>query len=383
MLIGIVTLILISCNNNVEKFENVESKKIEEGIITTIKFTKEQSELASIKTGRITKRSMSNILQLNGKIEVDPSHQAIVSAPMGGYLKSAGMIVGTPIKKGQVLATIENVEFITVQQEYLASYSTLGYLEQEYQRQLELRKQDVNSKKTFQKIESEYKMIQAKVRALEQKIALIGLNKKAIQDGNISRVTNLYAPISGYIKTSNAVIGDYVTSTDVIFEIVNTDKIHLELNAFENNIGKLAIEQEIKFSLAGEIKFDRIARVAQIGKTSGNDNIIIVNGDISKENIQGLLPEMYVKAKIAYGTQTFETVPEDAIVEFNEKDYVVLKEKITQEGTIFKLIAIKKGITQDGYTAIEFSEEVLNNKELVLENAYAIISAIKNSLEEE
>ncbi len=383
MLIGIVTLILISCNNNVEKVENVESKKIEEGIITTIKFTKEQSELASTKTGRITKRSMSNILQLNGKIEVDPSHQAIVSAPMGGYLKSAGMIVGTPIKKGQVLATIENVEFITVQQEYLAAYSTLGYLEQEYQRQQELRKQDVNSKKTFQKIESEYKMIQAKVSALEQKIALIGLNKKAIQDGNISRVTSLYAPISGYIKTSNAVIGDYVTSTDVIFEIVNTDKIHLELNAFENNIGKLAIEQEIKFSLAGEIKFDRIARVVQIGKTSGNDNIIIVHGDISKENIQGLLPEMYVKAKIAYGTQTFEAVPEDAIVEFNEKDYVVLKEKITQEGTIFKLIAIKKGITQDGYTAIEFSEEVLNNKELVLENAYAIISAIKNSLEEE
>jgi len=190
-----------------------------------ITFTKDQYNLASIETGQIEMRNLSNIVKLNGVIDVEPRSMATVSAPLGGYLKTAGLLPGEAVKKGQVLATIENPEFIKIQQDYLESLGKLQFLEEEYKRQEKLRVEDINSAKTFQQVKSDYKVMQARIKGFEQQLALAGINKSSAQNGNITRTANLYAPITGFIKVSNKNIGDYVNPQDVIFEIVNGERI--------------------------------------------------------------------------------------------------------------------------------------------------------------
>lgn len=377
-------LLLTSCGNKKSNTEVTETEqRTETEMVSSISFNKNQYALAAIQTGKITQRNISDVIKLNGKIEVDPTHIAVVSAQLGGYIKTAGLIVGTPVKRGQVLATIENIEFINIQQDYLESANELTFLEQEYQRQKQLRDEDINSKKTFQKVSAQYNMLKGKVNALEQKLALIGVSKQRLQNGKVSRTANLYAPISGYIKTSNAVIGNYVSPTNTVFEIVNTDKVHLELSAYESNVNKLAIGQKVHFSLANETDFARTGTIEQLGKASGNDRIIIVHCEIDKNSLKDLLPDMYIKSQVEINNTNNKqsVVPSEAIVAYNDKNYLISENKTSENNIDFNLIEIKEGAEQGGFTAIDFSEKPLENVAIVTKNAYAIISALKNSQE--
>jgi cobalt-zinc-cadmium efflux system membrane fusion protein len=384
------TLLMVACGNkDSEKAESLEVSTIKEELPVAngtkqITFTRDQYNLAEIGTGEIEMRNLSNIIKLNGLIDVEPESMASVSAPLGGYLKSAGRLPGEEIKKGQVLATIENPEFIQIQQGYLESLNRLQFLEEEFNRQKKLREEDINSAKTFQQVSSDFKIMQGRVKAYEQQLALVGISRSSVQNGNITRTANLYAPISGFIKVSNVNIGDYVSPQDVLFELVNLNDIHLALNTFEKDLLNLEVGQTVKFSLSDENTFNRTAKIFLIGKATGSDRKTPVHCHINKEDKKGLLPGMYIKAWVESGTNKQNAIPSEAIVQYEGKDFVILQTEETESGYTFKLEQVKKGIEQEGYTAITFAEGAnIQNFKPVVKNAYSILSALRNSEEEE
>ncbi len=384
------TLLMVACGNkDSEKAESLEVSTIKEELPVAngtkqITFTRDQYNLAEIGTGEIEMRNLSNIIKLNGLIDVEPESMASVSAPLGGYLKSAGRLPGEEIKKGQVLATIENPEFIQIQQGYLESLSRLQFLEEEFNRQKKLREEDINSAKTFQQVSSDFKIMQGRVKAYEQQLALVGISRSSVQNGNITRTANLYAPISGFIKVSNVNIGDYVSPQDVLFELVNLNDVHLALNTFEKDLLNLEVGQTVKFSLSDENTFNRTAKIFLIGKATGSDRKTPVHCHINKEDKKGLLPGMYIKAWVESGTNKQNAIPSEAIVQYEGKDFVILQTEETESGYTFKLEQVKKGIEQEGYTAITFAEGAnIQNFKPVVKNAYSILSALRNSEEEE
>lgn len=347
-------------------------------------FTSDQYKLAGIEIGTIQMRNLSNIIKLNGMIDVEPNSMATVSAPLGGYIKSAGLLPGQAIKKGQVLATLENPEFITLQQDYLESKGSLVYLEQEYQRQKKLRAEDINSAKTFQKVSSDYNIMKARINGLEQQLALAGISKSALKSGKISRTANLYAPISGYVKTSNVNMGKYVNPSDVLFELINKNDLHLVLNAFEKDLDKINVGQTVKFSLAKENNYNRTATIFLVGQAAGDDRVIPVHCHMQKQYESDFLPGMYVKAWIETGTNQQSAVPSEAIVQLEGKDYLVLQTGQSATGYTFQFEEVKKGTEQEGFTAITLSENItVKDAKVVVKNAYVILSALKNSEEEE
>ena len=99
------TLFMVACGNkDSEKMESSEESSMKEELpVATgtkqITFTKDQYNLAGIETGTIEMRNLSNIIKLNGTIDVEPESMASVSAPLGGYLKTAGRLPGEAIKK--------------------------------------------------------------------------------------------------------------------------------------------------------------------------------------------------------------------------------------------------------------------------------------------
>ncbi|WP_037314368.1 efflux RND transporter periplasmic adaptor subunit [Salegentibacter sp. Hel_I_6] len=381
-------LLVVACgNNDSEKTEtSAESSTQKETPVANgakqVTFTKDQYNLAGIETGEVVMRNLSNIIKLNGVIDVEPESMASVSAPLGGYIKTAGRLPGEEVKKGQVLATIENPEFIQIQQDYLESLSRLQFLEEEYNRQKQLREEDINSAKTFQQVSSDYKITQGRVKAYEQQLALAGISRSNVQNGNIARTANLYAPITGFIKESNVNIGDFVSPEEVLFEIVNTDDVHIALNAFEKDLEKIEIGQTVKFSLSNDNTYDRTAEVFLIGKATGENRITPVHSHISEDE-KGLLPGMYVKAWVETGTEQQNAVPSEAIVQYQGKDFVVLQTRETANAYTFRLEQVKKGLEQEGYTAISFAENTdINNLKPVVKNAYSILSALRNSEEE-
>ncbi len=383
-----VAIVLTACGTSAEKAASgsitdstsVSGDTAVRAATLTVTFTADQYALSGIEVGAIEKRNLSTIIKLNGVIDVEPSHTAVVSAPLGGYMRTAGLIPGRVVRKGQVLATLENPEFTQIQQDLLENRGRMEFLEQEFLRQEKLRAQDVNAAKTFQQVSSERNIIRARLAGLEQRLALAGIPRSATDSGRIARTANLYAPISGYIRTSNVSIGKYVSPTDVLFEIVDTRELHLALNAYEKDLGQITVGQTVRFSMASENTFNRTAKVFLIGRATGDDRAVPIHCDLSNGSGRDLLPGMYAKAWIETGTEQQLAVPTDAIVQFEGKDYIVVQTSMSNTSHAFQLVQIKKATEQQGYTGIIAAGAFdLEAARIVIKNANSVLAAIRNA----
>lgn len=349
----------------------------------TATFSDEQYRLAGIALGAIQSRNLSSVIRLNGVIDVEPSSTAVVSAPMGGYVRSAGLLPGARVTQGQVLATLTNPEFTQLQQDYLESKGRMTFLEQEFARQQRLRREDVNAAKTFEQVASDHAVMRARIAGLEQNMQLAGIPRSAVDSGRISPVANLYAPIAGFIKSSNVSIGKYVAPTDALFEIVNTSELHLALNVYERDLERVRVGQTVRFGTADERTLDRTAEIFLVGQATGNDRIFPVHGHMNGQSALGLLPGMYVRAWLEVGAQTMPAVPVSAVVQFEGKDYIVLETSESTTEHAFRLQQVKRETEQGGYVGIALPAGfTAEGARVVVGNAFAVLAAIKNAQEE-
>lgn len=374
------SLFMLGCGN---KTQNSEEKEVEVLPENTCEMNAEQYKLAGIETGGIEQKDLGNMLKINGIINVPPQNLVSISATLGGYIKSTTLMQGSPVKKGQVLAIIENPEFIELQQNYLGSKSQLEYAEKEYNRQKDLYNENVSSAKTYQQAMSNFKSLKVTVSALEQKLALIGIEVSSLKEDKIMRSLPLISPISGYVKTVNVNVGKYVNPTDVVFEIINNDKLTLELTMFEKDIDKIKEGQQIIFESTANADKTYKATVYRVGKAINDDKTVKVYASVDDNNKE-LLSGMYVSAIIETGSSTVNALPDGAIVSFDDKNYIFIsKGKRTEDKEVvndFLMVEIKKGMSAGGYTEVIFPEGFDKNaKNIIIKGAYALLSALKNA----
>ena len=372
---------LNSCNNGDSK-PVADPKAVEVVPDNIVELRDDQIKLAGIQTGSIEMRSVSNTLKVNGIISVAPQNQATVCMPLGGFIKSTTLLPGNAVTRGQTLAVIENQDFVDIQQNYLEAKNKLVYAEAEYKRHSDLYKDDVYSEKNVQQVTVDYKNLKASVRSLEQKLLLIAINPDQLNESNISNTVNIISPIKGFLKAVNVNIGKFVSSTDVLFEIVNSDKLFLELTLFEKDADKVASGQKIKFFINNETEVHE-AIISQTGKSVSDDKTFRVYATVTS-SCKNLLPGMYVNALIELSDIKVTALPSGAVVSFDDKDYIFVFEKNKEEAgkamTEYRIIEVKKGITSSGYTEISLPGDFdLNTAKVVIKGAYNLLSAKKNA----
>src|SRR6478735_1681325 len=233
----------------------------EEASTQTAMLTDAQFKRADIQFGKIEMKNLSSTVSVNGILDVPPQNLITVSAVMGGFIKSTHIIQGMRVKKGEVLAVIQNPDFIKVQREYLENKQKLKFTEQEYKRQEELSRENVASAKTFQQVSADYNSMLAANGALEEELRMLNISPATLTQNNISSSVNICSPIDGYVTTVNVNIGKFVNPQDVIFEIVDTRHLHVELTVFEKDITKIKIGQKVRYVLINENNVERTGKI--------------------------------------------------------------------------------------------------------------------------
>ena len=375
-----ISFIALSCKNANKTSEIKEHEVLAENIV---EMNADQYKMADIQLGSVELKNMNSTLKVNGIVTVSPQNLASVCAPLGGFVKHTNLVQGSAVKKGQTLAIIENPEFIELQRNYLESYSKLEYAEANYKRHQELYKDEVYSKENIQQVTSDYKGLKAQVNAYIQKLSMIGIEASKLNENNISGIVPVVSPINGYIKLVNINLGKFVSPTDVMFEIVNMADLTLELTLFEKDINKINIGQKLWFLLSNnEIKSFK-ATVTQVGKTIAADKTVKVFANINDFS-EKIIPGMYVNARIETSSNTVTAVPTQSLVRFDEKDFIFVYEKSKKEGskdvTEFKMVEVKKGTSDGGFTEIFLPENFdVKNTKVVTKGAYTLLAAKKNA----
>jgi len=380
IILGLI-ISLNSCINGDRKLV-AEPKEVEILPENIVELRDDQIKLAGIQTGSVEMRSVSNTLKVNGIISVAPQNQATVCMPLGGFIKSTSLLPGNAVNKGQTLAVIENQDFIDIQQNYLEAKNKLVFAEAEFKRHTDLYKDDVYSEQNVQQVTVEYKNLKALVKSLEQKLILIGINPDQLNEENISNTVNLVSPINGFLKSVNVNIGKYVSPTDVLFEVVNSDKLFLELTLFEKDADKVAVGQKIKFFINNETEVHE-ALISQTGKTVSDDKTFRVYGTVTS-SCKSILPGMYVNALIEESNIKVTALPSESVVSFDDKDYIFIFEKDKVEAgkpfTEYRIIEVKKGVSSSGYTQITLPDGFdINTAKVVIKGSYNLLSAKKNA----
>jgi cobalt-zinc-cadmium efflux system membrane fusion protein len=348
----------------------------------TIELTTAQIQTAGIMLGKIERRQISGTVKVNGVLDAPPQQMVSVSIPFGGFLKNTGLLQGSRVKKGQLIAVIENPEYIQIQQDYLEAISQFEFSNADYDRQKELAKENVNAQKAVQQAKSNYKSWLAKKNGLLAKLKMINIDLVSLEEGNITSTANIYSPISGYVTEVNVNIGKFVNPSDILFEIVDTEHLHVELTVFEKDIPKIKLGQKVRFVLANETS-DRLATVHLIGREISVDRTIRIHCHIDKEDTD-LLPGMYLKANVEISGSLATSLPDEAIIDFEGKKYIfVPMAGEGHNGRKFEMIEIESGNSELGYTEIAIPARLNEDTEVVIKGAYSILSKIKNSEEED
>ena len=369
--ITIILLLIISCNSDKKekKATVIENQN-------KVSLTNEQLKNVTIKTEALAQRTISTLLKLNGQIDVPPQNMISISMPLGGYLKYTKLLPGLHFLKGEVLAVMEDQQYIQLQQEYLITKSKLNYAEKEFVRQKELNQTQASSDKVYQLADTDYKTLRITLSALAEKLKLIHINPNTLSEKSISKSVNIYAPINGYVSKVNVNIGKYVNPSDVLFELINPLDIHLNLKIFEKDVVKLKIGQKLAAYSNNEINKKHLCEIILISKDLSAEHTAEVHCHFENYD-KNLLPGMYMNAEVAIKNSDSFTLPSEAVVNYEGKNYVFIATDLTN----FVLKEVQIGTSEGAFIEIVNYLDFKQNK-VVTKGAYTLLMQLKNKSDE-
>ncbi|MBB5647075.1 efflux RND transporter periplasmic adaptor subunit [Pedobacter cryoconitis] len=389
-ILSFATVILASCGNKKGAEDTTAAAAATEAPAkdeeNTVELTAAQYKTSGVTLGKVEKKSISGVLKVNGTIDVPPENLISITTQMGGIVKSTPLLQGSTVKKGQVIAVLQNQEYVQLQQDYLENKSQLELADAEYKRQQELARQNINAQKVLQQARSQYQTMLSRESALRQRLLLININSATLTPANIRSTINIYAPINGYVTKVNVNSGKFVSPNDVMFEIVNSANLHVELKVFQKDVDLIKKGQKVRFSLQNEAE-ERVATVTLVGREINEDKTVTVHC-VANTQSRNLIPGAYLNALIETGTAKVNALPESAIADFAGKKYIFIetgqrKDEKAEVNYHFQLLEIAIGSADAGYVEVRLPESFdLATGKVVTKGAYDLISKMKNSEEE-
>ncbi|APQ16248.1 efflux RND transporter periplasmic adaptor subunit [Maribacter hydrothermalis] len=371
----IITLIIfaitLSCGDKASKSSENGTSEVQTD--DRIQITQTQFEQNKMEIAGMTESEFPVLVTTSGMIDVPPENRAVVSATMGGYIQTTPLLIGDNVRKGQLLVTIENPEFVSLQQRYMEVNGQLGYLKAEYERQQTMVAENITSQKSFLKAESDYKTGVAKYNGLKKQLGMLNISAEQVEKGNISSVATIYAPIAGSITSVNVSKGTYVSPATSIMEMINNDHIHIELSVFEKDILKVKKGQVVEFKIPESSENIFTAEVHLVGTSIGENRTIKVHAHIENEDEANFLTGMFVEANIITETSKQLSLPTDAIAVVENESFVLLLDEKIGDTYYFKQVPVNTLGSYKNRTSFSKSSSFKQDAQFLTKGAFSLL----------
>ncbi|WP_083968028.1 efflux RND transporter periplasmic adaptor subunit [Hyalangium minutum] len=298
-----------------------------------ISIAKETQFLLEIRTERVRTRSVEARLVAPGKVIPRTDRYAQVASPVPGIVMASGSgvpLVGQKVKKGQVLAT--------VQQSLSASEATglsTGLIQAEAestraQAALEQARRDLARLESLQGVVAEKDVQQAQlaVRTAEQELNRARSAREVLSGARQGQGTTrftLTAPIDGVLVEARATVGEQVDPSRPLFTVLDASVVWVEARVYENDVARVEAATGALVHSAAYEGQHFAARLYHVGQVvdEGTRSVRVL---FELDNREGRLrPGMFVDVAIgAGGRQQALAVPEAAVIEEEGRSFVFL-----------------------------------------------------------
>ncbi|MEN7973381.1 MAG: efflux RND transporter periplasmic adaptor subunit [Verrucomicrobiota bacterium] len=243
-----------------------------------ISFLKEQQWKVDFATAEIEVRSLRASVTATGLIKARKDGEVLIGAPTAGHLLATEAFprIGSRVSAGHSLATIlprvagEQVDIASLELAVQRARSEHEFAERERKRLDELVKKKAASQRALNEAENAERVAKAELVAATERLAryqhTLG-NEEAAESTGIK----VRSPIAGTLAEILVAAGSYVEEGDPMFHIIDTERLWLEANVAEADLGQLPEPQGAWFGIEGfektfAIDPDRGGQVIAFGK---------------------------------------------------------------------------------------------------------------------
>ncbi|ACT92245.1 efflux RND transporter periplasmic adaptor subunit [Dyadobacter fermentans] len=366
----------LSCSTGGQQAPDAEAASTPDSVMRRVSFDPAQIRNVGIEVGTPVLKNIPGVVTLQGKIDVPPQSTISLSFPLGGYLKSTTMLPGMRVRKGQVLAELEDMQFIQLQQDYLTAREKLELAQSEFARQEDLNVGKASSDKVLQQAKAEMETQRILMNALARKLEVIGIAPAKLSADHISKTVPILSPIDGFVSRVNVNVGKYTAPTDMLFELVDPKDIHLALHVFEKDLHTLSVGQRVTAYTNGDPSRKFTAKIILIGKSLTDDRLAEVHCHFDRYS-PSLVPGMFMNGEVSVSGSKAMSVPEDAVVRWENKSFVFVE----RESGEFEMVEIVPGGIMDGFQQIS-AAGIDAASRVVIRNAYSLLIKAKNAGDE-
>lgn len=365
-LMGIFFLgLTASCSKN-ESSENGIEVTEAPGDSREIVLTEEQFRTMKMEWGPLQTGEFSEEITVQGSIQIPVEGMREISAYYGGYIQDLKLLEGQPVRRGELLFTLENPDFIRLQQDYLETKSQLTYLKSEFERQRTLASEQISAQKNFLKAEADYQTALAKSESLKKQLSLIQIDGDQLTPESIKTKVPVTSPISGFVEDVFVVPGQFLPAAGKAVTLLSREHIHVELVLFEKDANRVHPGQKVEFispDRPGEIME---AKIYVVGQSINEQRQINVHAHLVDEKQESkLTPGMFLQAKIQLDPQVSLAVPEESVLEVDQDRYILIQKSKTEKGYVLEKVKVIPGAKGKHYLAIQ-PEKVLDSTTVVL-----------------
>jgi cobalt-zinc-cadmium efflux system membrane fusion protein len=336
------------------------------GETAMVRVSKEQFDQTGMELGRLMEYSSAEAVASNGYIDVPPQNRRSISTYLGGFISVSDLLPGDRVTKGQVMVTLENIEYLKLQENFLEAKEKLDYLKSVYDSQAALTEENVSSRRNYLQAKADYQTTRAAYESLSKQLQLIHIDPSQVEAGKMVSTIGIPAPFDGYITKMNVVNGMFVNPSDVICEVVNNSHLHLELKVFEKDLLKLERGQTIEFRLPEISSKVYTGEVILIGKSvEQNERTILVHGHIHQDNHYGLTPGMYVEARIKTRNKMLRGLPAESLLKADGKDQVLVLRSEKEGWLDFEKVPVDVGESTEEWfevrnpAALDYPDQII------------------------
>ena len=360
-----------------------EEHEHEEVDFDHIPLTAKQVSTVDLKMGEAVEREMDATIEAKGSLVLRPQAMGDVASLMGGIVKSIFVKEGQLVHKGQVVATVENTDVVSLQREYYSAAKECELAKADWERQLLLSKQGAGVKRTLQQTRKDYQVAHANLLGIGRQLAQMGISTSAVAKGKFTTAFPLRAPISGVVSQLTASLGSYADMQTPLMKIRNTQAVECDLNVFEKDLAKVKVGNRVTFSLTNQPGVKLSGTVYGMNQyfNDGSKSVAVhVKMDdaslkTSRINHIKLFDGMYVSGQIATGSQRCLALPSEAIVSTDGKQYVFALNGEPKKGEYsFSRHEVSTGVTDGGFTEVKLCDHLKAGKKIVTDNAFYLAS---------
>lgn len=293
------------------------------------------------------------LLRVPGRVEADENRMARIGAPVNGRITDLQATVGQEVRRGAVLATINSTELSSSQLAFLKAQSQRELAARSAARAKQLFDADVIGTAELQRRQSELTMAEAELGAAADQLKVLGMPVSAVnrlaETRSINSLSQIVATVSGTVIERKVTEGQVVQPADPVFLVADLSSLWVLAEIPEQNAGSIRVGEDVAVEIAalpGRTVNGRLTFVSPV--VNPQTRTVQVRLDLPNSQRE-YKPDMLASVLIQGKPQQRPTVPDEAVVREENRDYVFVR---TADNT-FRLRAVQLGIEYQGRRVVE------------------------------